>query len=115
MLFRSQLKSRVGAGTLHVRLLDGEQRPRAQRVLADTLEGTVHLAADPLALSMLLATPAGATDVARLVGTAMTQLAEARVGVAEVTLGQPSLDEAFLALTGRVAGPAITDHEDVNA
>ena len=45
----------------------------------------------------------------------MTRLAEARVGVAEVTLGQPSLDEAFLALTGHTAGPATIDHEDVNA
>jgi ABC-2 type transport system ATP-binding protein len=37
------------------------------------------------------------------------------VGIAEVTLGQPSLDEAFLALTGYAAGPATTDHEDVDA
>jgi ABC-2 type transport system ATP-binding protein len=110
-----QLKSRVGSGTLHVRLVDGEQRPQAQQVLADALEGTVHLAADPLTVSMLLATAADATDVARLVGNAMTRLADARVAVAEVTLAQPSLDEAFLALTGRTAGPAITDHEEVNA
>jgi ABC-2 type transport system ATP-binding protein len=108
----AQLKSRVGSGALHVRLLDGEQRPQAQQVLAGALEGTVHLAADPLALSMLLAAPADATDVGRLVGHAMTRLAEARVGVAEVSLGQPSLDEAFLALTGHT--PA-TDHEDVRA
>jgi ABC-2 type transport system ATP-binding protein len=111
----AQLKAEVGSGALHVRLLDGEQRPQAQQVLAGALAGTVHLAADPLALSMLLATPADATDVGRLVGHAMTQLAEARVGIAEVTLGQPSLDEAFLALTGHAAGPATTDHEDVNA
>lgn len=100
----AQLKSRVGSGTLHVRLLDGEQRPQAQQVLAGTLEGTVHLAGDPLALSLLLASPADATNVARLVGHAMTRLAEARVGVAEVTFGQPSLDEAFLSLTGHAAG-----------
>jgi ABC-2 type transport system ATP-binding protein len=93
----AQLKSRVGSGALHVRLLDGEQRPRAREVLAEALNGTVHLAADPLALSMLLTTPG---DVGRLVGHAMTRLADAQVGVAEVTLGQPSLDEAFLALTG---------------
>jgi ABC-2 type transport system ATP-binding protein len=111
----AQLKSRVGSGALHVRLLDGEQRPQARQVLAGALEGTVHLAADPLALSMLLAAPADATDVGRLVGHAMTRLAEARLGVAEVSLGQPSLDEAFLALTGHTAGPATTDQEDLNA
>jgi len=111
----AQLKSRVGSGALHLRLLDGEQRPRAHQVLAGALEGTVHLAADPLALSMLLATPADPTDVGRLVGHAMTRLSEAGVRVAEVALGQPSLDEAFLALTGHAADPATTDHEDVNA
>ncbi|MFI9842962.1 ATP-binding cassette domain-containing protein [Nonomuraea sp. NPDC051941] len=108
----AQLKSRVGSGTLRVRLLDGEQRPRARQILAAALNGTVRLAADPLSLSMLLATPADATDVSRLVGQAMTRLADARVGVAEVALGQPSLDEAFLALTGHTA---TTDHQDVNA
>ncbi|MFB4303165.1 ATP-binding cassette domain-containing protein [Actinomadura sp. NTSP31] len=103
----AQLKARVGTGTLHVRLLDGGQRARARDVLAGALDGTVRLAADPLALSMLVT---GASDTARLVGRAMTLLADARVGVAEVALGQPSLDEAFLALTGRT-----TDHEEVSA
>ncbi|MFI6581813.1 AAA family ATPase [Embleya sp. NPDC050493] len=110
----AELKARVGADTLHLRLLDGEQRPTARRVLAEALAGTVRLAADPLALSMLLATPtgtAGATDVGRRVGYAMTRLADAGVGIADFSLGRPSLDEAFLALTGRTAGPA-ADHED---
>jgi len=110
----AQLKARVGSGTLHVRLLDGEQRSRARAVLAGTLDGPVQLGADPLALSVLLAAPAGAADVGRLVGHAMTRLSEARVAVAEVTLGQPSLHEAFLALTGQPAGPA-ADHEDVKS
>ncbi|WP_329602920.1 ATP-binding cassette domain-containing protein [Actinomadura soli] len=103
----AQLKSRVGPGTLHVRLLDGDQRPRAHQVLATALDGTVRPAADPLALSIPL--PTGRTDVARLIGHAMTRLADAQVAVAEVTLGQPTLDEAFLALT------ATTDQEDVSA
>jgi ABC-2 type transport system ATP-binding protein len=37
------------------------------------------------------------------------------VAVAEVTLGQPSLHEAFLALTGHPASPAAADHEDTNS
>ncbi|WP_328645196.1 ATP-binding cassette domain-containing protein [Amycolatopsis sp. NBC_00348] len=90
----AQLKSRVGAGTLHVRLLDGEQRPRARQILAAA--GAVQLADDPLALSIPL--DAG-VDAGRLAGRAMTQLADAGVGVAEFSLGRPSLDEAFLALT----------------
>ena len=63
---------------------------------------------------MPLAAQADAADVGRLAGHAMTRLSEARVAVAEVTLGQPSLHEAFLALTGHPAGPAATDSEDAN-
>ena len=42
----SQLKASVGSGALHVRLLDPEQRPEAERVLTAEL-GAVHLEADP--------------------------------------------------------------------
>jgi ABC-2 type transport system ATP-binding protein len=111
----AQLKSRVGSGTLNLRLLDGDQRPYALQILAGALEGTVQLAADPLALSVLLATRPDATDVGRLVGRTMTRLADAGVGIADLALGQPSLDAAFLALTGHRAGPATIDHEDLNA
>jgi ABC-2 type transport system ATP-binding protein len=108
----AQLKAEVGSGTLHVRLLDGEQRYQARAILAGTLEGPVQLGADPLTLSVLLTAPADATDVGRLIGHAMTRLSDARVAVAEVSLGQPSLQEAFLALTGSPASPSATDHED---
>ena len=114
----AQLKAQVGAGTLRIRLLDGEQRSDAQAVLARTLEGRVQLGADPLALSVLLATPADPADVPRLIADAMTRLWQARVAVAEVTLGQPSLQDAFLGLTGHPASPAAsddaTDHEDAS-
>jgi ABC-2 type transport system ATP-binding protein len=111
----AQLKAQVGSGSLHVRLLDGQQRSQAQAVLAGTLKGPVHLGADPLTLSVRLATPADPTDTGRLVGHAMTRLWQARVAVAEVTLGQPSLHEAFLALTGHPASPAAADHEGTNS
>ncbi|MFI2758827.1 ATP-binding cassette domain-containing protein [Streptomyces echinatus] len=111
----AQLKSRVGSGTLHIRLLDGEQRPQALQILAGAVEGTVQLAADPLSLSLMLATRPDATETGRLVGRAMTQLAEAGVGIADLSMGQPSLDEAFLALTGHRSGPATDEHEELKA
>jgi daunorubicin/doxorubicin transport system ATP-binding protein len=110
----AQLKSRVGSSTLHLRLCDGEQRPQALQILAGALEGTVQPAADPLALFVLLATRPDATDVGRLVGRTMTQLAEAGIGIADLSLGQPSLDEAFLALTDHRADPANIDHKDLS-
>ncbi|MEV7237136.1 ATP-binding cassette domain-containing protein [Streptomyces sp. NPDC051020] len=111
----AELKSRVGSGTLHLRLLDGEQRPQALQILAGALEGTVRLAADPLSLSMLLATRPDATDVGRLVGRVMTRFSDAGVGIADLSLGRPSLDEAFLALTDHRAGPATIDHQGLTA
>jgi ABC-2 type transport system ATP-binding protein len=91
----AQLKASVGGGALHVRLLDPEQRPQAERILADEL-GTVHREADPAALSSPCAdADRGAEAVAELVRSGVT--------IADFSLGQPSLDEVFLALTGHTA------------
>jgi daunorubicin/doxorubicin transport system ATP-binding protein len=91
----AQLKASVGGGALHVRLLDPEQRAEAERVLAAEL-GTVHLEPDPAALS----SPCGDADRA---AEAVAELARSGVRIAGFTLGQPSLDEVFLALTGHTA------------
>ena len=90
-----QLKASVGAGALHVRLMDPQQRPAAQQVLASRL-GTVTLEADSAALS---ATCADADRAAQAVAV----LAGAGIHIADFSLGQPSLDEVFLALTGHRA------------
>ncbi len=90
-----QLKKSVGSGALHVRLLDPEQRPEAQRLLQREL-GSVHLEPDPAALSC----PCPDGDQA---AQAVAELGRAGIGIAEFSLGQPSLDEVFLALTGRPA------------
>jgi ABC-2 type transport system ATP-binding protein len=103
----AQLKASVGSGALHVRLLDPEQRGEAERMLADEL-GTVHLEPDPAALS------APCADADRG-AEAVAELARAGVGIAGFSLGQPSLDEVFLALTGHTAedqaGDAIGEEE----
>jgi ABC-2 type transport system ATP-binding protein len=103
-----QLKASVGAGSLRLRLLDPAQRPEAERVLAAELDG-VHLEADPAALS------APCDDADRAAG-AVAALARGGVGIADFSLGQPSLDEVFLALTGHPAeeqgGPDATEQEE---
>jgi ABC-2 type transport system ATP-binding protein len=91
----AQLKASVGSGALHVRLLDPEQRPDAERVLDRELEG-VYLESDPAALS------AQCADVDRA-AEAVALLARSGITVAGFSLGQPSLDEVFLALTGHPA------------
>jgi ABC-2 type transport system ATP-binding protein len=90
-----QLKASVGAGALHVRLLDPAHRPEAAAVL-ERVVGAVDLAPDPAALAV------SCSDAERA-ATGVAELARAGVGVAEFSLGQPSLDEVFLALTGHMA------------
>ena len=90
-----QLKASVGSGALHVRLLDPAQRPAAGELLEREL-GQVALARDPAALSVSCAR-------AERGAHALAELARAGIGLADFKLGQPSLDEVFLALTGEPA------------
>ena len=78
-----------------MRLLDPEQRPEAERIMSREL-GSVHLEPDPAALS------AGCAETERAV-EAMAELSRSGIGIADFSLGQPSLDEVFLALTGHTA------------
>jgi ABC-2 type transport system ATP-binding protein len=92
----SELKATVGASTVHVRLEDAGQREDAVAVLGvvpglELLDG-----ADRGALSVSV--PDDETASA-----ALAALVESDVDVAEFSLGQASLDEVFLALTGRPA------------
>jgi len=90
-----QLKASVGTGALHVRLLSSEQRPEAERILERAL-GSVSREADPAALSV----PGTEADRA---AEAVAELSRAGVGIADFSVGQPSLDEVFMALTGHPA------------
>ena len=92
----AQLKARVGVGSLHVRVEDPGRRPDAAALLEQTLGVDVHLEQEVATLS------ARTTDT-ELVGAAVVELGRKGIAVAELSLGQPSLDEVFLALTGRPA------------
>ena len=92
-----ELKASVGGNTLHVRLESVDQRDEAARLLASALGVAVHNGVDGQALSAQIA------DAAR-VPNAIAALAQNGVGVHEFSLGQPTLDEVFFALTGHVTG-----------
>jgi ABC-2 type transport system ATP-binding protein len=104
-----RLKASVGTSTLHVRLLDPAQRPEARERLERGLGADAHLEGDPSALSVPASDAAQAAE-------AVGDLTAAGIGVAGFALGQPSLDEVFLALTGQPAGErTATDTEEVAA
>jgi ABC-2 type transport system ATP-binding protein len=103
-----ELKASVGAGALTVRVGDPARRSEAERLLANALGVPLQLESDPAVLS------ARVTDTGR-VPHALAELAHAGITAAEHSLGQPSLDEVFLALTGRPAEPTDRDEEEVAA
>ncbi|HEX6238538.1 MAG TPA: ATP-binding cassette domain-containing protein [Acidimicrobiales bacterium] len=96
----SELKASVGSGTLHVRVHDPERRREAAELLSTALGAPVELDAEAVALS---ATVSDAAQVPHGLG----ELARSGITVTEFALGQPSLDQVFLALTGHPAG----DHD----
>jgi ABC-2 type transport system ATP-binding protein len=65
-------------------------------VLAAALRVPVRPEADPAALSARVSDP-------ERVAVALAELSRAGVAVTQFALGQPSLDEVFLALTGHPA------------
>lgn len=97
---KGELKASVGAGSVHLRLREAEQRPEASRVLRQVLQADVQLEPDPVALTARVGGADGGRGAAEQAAAALAELARAGVVVDNFSLGQPSLDEVFLALTG---------------
>ncbi|HET8592535.1 MAG TPA: ATP-binding cassette domain-containing protein [Solirubrobacterales bacterium] len=98
----AQLKVSVGGSKLHIRLLEPDQRGEAADILSRVLGAECHLESDPSSVSTSCADPDRAAE-------AVGELTRAGIGVANFSLGQPSLDEVFLALTGHPAEDADVD------
>lgn len=91
-----ELKASVGSGAVHVRVADPARREEAAAVIGSALGVDVTLETDPAALTARI-------DDTERVALALPSLNEAGIAVTTFALGQPSLDEVFLALTGRPA------------
>ncbi|BFO13685.1 daunorubicin resistance protein DrrA family ABC transporter ATP-binding protein [Streptomyces sp. KM77-8] len=100
---KGELKASVGAGSVHLRLRDPARRDEAVRILRDLLTAEVRLEPDPVALTARLGVDASDT-AADQSARALGELARVGITVDNFSLGQPSLDEVFLALTGHDTG-----------
>ncbi|WP_266081989.1 ATP-binding cassette domain-containing protein [Haladaptatus caseinilyticus] len=100
-----ELKAAIGASTLHIRLHNPEQQAEAKTILTDLLGVEILDGDDRDTLSASVMDDESAAAV-------LPALAHAEVRVAEFSLGQASLDEVFLALTGH---PAKNQTEEVAA
>ncbi|GHC71711.1 ATP-binding cassette domain-containing protein [Streptomyces flavofungini] len=104
---KGELKASVGAGSVHVRLRHAEQRPQAEEVLRVVLGARVQLEPDPVALTARVGGgPADGRGAAEQASRALAELARTGITVDNFSLGQPSLDEVFLALTGHPSEPS---------
>ena len=94
------LKRSVGSGTIHVTIDDAARSQDARATLARVVGSgdatSVEVGSDPTRLVVR-------TDDTDRAGQALSELSRAGIAVADFSLGQPSLDEVFLALTGRPA------------
>jgi ABC-2 type transport system ATP-binding protein len=99
-----QLKAATGAGTLRIRLADPSQRPLASRTLAGMLRAPVQDGADPVLLTAAVPAASSGRLASEQAAAAVAELGRAGIAVGEFALGQPSLDEVFLALTAQPTG-----------
>ncbi len=97
-----ELKASVGASAMHVRLASADQRGVAQELVHKVLGDGLLPVTDPMELAARLENPAQAAEV-------LAALGRGSVEVAEFSVGNPSLDEVFLALTGRTSEHPIPD------
>ena len=97
----AQLKAQVGAQRVDVIAADGAEFERLSSILGDQFEITTAVELRTISV----AAPDEAEDLARVAAA----VSEAGAGVDEIALRRPTLDDAFLALTGHVA------HEDPRA
>jgi ABC-2 type transport system ATP-binding protein len=94
---------------LHVRLADPAQKDHARNLIERLLGGGILPAtAEPAELSARLDNPAKAAEI-------LAALTASQIQVEQFAVGNPSLDEVFLALTGRPAAESAPDNGNPSA
>jgi ABC-2 type transport system ATP-binding protein len=91
----AELKRSVGQSILHVHVAAAADRGAAEATLSRGLDVTVGGTGDPTELAV-------SVPDADAAAAAVRALSDAEIPLAGFTLGQPTLDEVFLALTGEV-------------
>jgi ABC-2 type transport system ATP-binding protein len=88
------LKSSIGANSLRVRVASAEHREKAIELVTGVVGDGVFAAQEPVELTARVDGPAQAARV-------LAALGEHEIEIAQFAVGDPSLDEVFLALTGK--------------
>ncbi|MER7455281.1 ATP-binding cassette domain-containing protein [Nocardia beijingensis] len=97
-----ELKASVGGSSLHLTLVDRGQLDEARRIIGDFLGTEAQITPEAGRLTAPL-TDAGVT------ADLLIRLREWEIGVDEITVTKPSLDEVFLTITGHPADDTTDD------
>ena len=100
------LKASVGANALHVRFARPEEQAKAKQVIHRTLGNGILPGSEPSSLAVKVDNMAQAHKV-------LAALEKGKVDVREFTMGSPSLDDVFFAITGRPAEEKKPEGEEV--
>ena len=87
-----ELKTAIGAATLHIRLANGKDSAEAMRIIQTVLMVKASTP-EPALISAPIADPERVTDI-------LLALRETDIHLAGVSVEEPTLDEVFLAVTG---------------
>jgi ABC-2 type transport system ATP-binding protein len=93
------LKASVGATVLTFHVAKEEQLVDARALVSSLLSDGLLPSTEPLAFSIKVADVSRAADI-------LSALSNARIEVADFSMGAPSLDDVFFALTGRAGAEA---------
>ena len=91
-----ELKAATGSGFLNITLADPSRREEASRLLEAKLGAPVQTGSTGGEVSIL-------ADTARIANGAVAALLDAGIEISDFSMGQPSLDAVFFALTGHPA------------
>ncbi|WP_040784191.1 daunorubicin resistance protein DrrA family ABC transporter ATP-binding protein [Nocardia pneumoniae] len=91
-----ELKASVGGSSLHLTLVDRDQVDEARRIISDFLGTETQITPEAGRLTAPLPNAGVTADL-------LIRLREWEIGVDEITVSKPSLDEVFLTITGHPA------------
>ncbi len=97
-----ELKASVGGSSLHLTLVDRGQLDEARRIVSEFLGSEATITPEAGRLTAPLQDAGVTADL-------LIRLREWEIGIEEITVSKPSLDEVFLTITGRPADDTDTE------
>jgi ABC-2 type transport system ATP-binding protein len=100
-----ELKASIGGNALHFKLIDERQRAHAESLITQVLGDGIMPETEAASISVKVPDAGKAAEV-------LSALSQAKIAFTDFSLGAPSLDDVFFALTGRPAEKSKSEIEE---